>query len=62
MSERGQETFMQSSPKAHRGRGDWLRAAPTIAPPIATLITIASLAVRGSDRSLLAASSTDRLN
>ena len=53
---------MQSSRTAHRGRGYWLRAAPTIGPPIATLITIASPAVGGSDRFLLAASSTDRLN
>ena len=53
---------MQSSRMAHRGRGYWLRAAPTIGPPIATLITIASPAVGGLDRFLLAASSTDRLN
>ena len=53
---------MQSSRTAHRGRGDWLRAATTIGPPIATLITIASPAVGSSERFLLAASSTDRLN
>jgi hypothetical protein len=62
MSKRGKETFMQSSRTARRGRGDWLRAAPTIGPPIATFITIAAPAVGGSERFLLADSSTDRLN
>jgi len=62
MSERDKETFMQSSRTAHRGRGYWLRAVPTIGPPIATLITTASPADGGLDRFLLAASSTDRLN
>ena len=53
---------MQSSRTAHRGRGYWLRAARHNSLIIATLITIASPAVGGSDRFLLAASSTDRLN
>ena len=53
---------MQSLRTAHRGRRYWLRAAPTIGPPIATFITTASPAVGNSDRFLLAASSTDRLN
>ena len=58
MSGRSKDILMNFSQTAQRGRRYWLRAAPPIGRTIATLITIARPADGGSDRFLLAASST----
>ena len=62
MSERGKDILTEPSKTAQRRRGYRLRAAPTIGRVIATRVTIARLADGGSDRPLLAAGSSDRLN
>jgi hypothetical protein len=62
MSERSKDTLMESSKTAQRRRRYRLRAASTIGRAVATLVTIARPADAGSDRFLLAASSSDRLN
>lgn len=62
MSERGKDTLIEQSKTAQRRPGYRLRAAPKIGRAIATLVTTAQPADGGSDRLLLAASSSDRLN
>ena len=62
MSERPKDTLIEQSKTAQGRPSHRLRATPTIGRAIATLVTIARPADGGSERLLLAASSSDRLN
>ena len=62
MSERGKDTRIELSKTAQRRRGYRLRAAPAIGRTIGTLVTVVRRPDGSSDRPMLAAGSSDRLN